>query len=182
MAEVETMALGGNQVIDISKALATQGWMSETELTYLAECAQKSKEIVEIGCYKGRSANAIAPHTNGILTCVDIWSESGTDGWYYDVFMENTKEYKNIVPVNHSSIYAARMFQGLGKTFDMIFIDAAHDEYNFPLDIVAWRPLLRPGGILCGHDYSPEFPAVIDTVKRMIPSYRVIDTIWTTEL
>jgi predicted O-methyltransferase YrrM len=188
MAEVERMAVrrseGGHViVVNIEKALRTTGWMSEAELTFLAEAASKCKNtIVEIGCYKGRSACAIAANTKAELYCVDIWSECGTDGWYYDVFRENVKEYKNIVAVNHASLYAARKFAEIGMRFDLVFIDAAHDEYNVRQDILAWRPLLADGGIFCGHDYDfKDWPDVKKIVDEMIPKIRVVDTIWIEE-
>lgn len=169
--------------MNIERSLKTQGWMSEAELTYLAEAAEKSINIAEIGCYKGRSACAIAANTEATVYCVDIWSECGTDGWYYDVFMKNTEGLTNIIPVNRASIYAAREFAAKGEMFDMIFIDAAHDAFNVRLDIEAWKTLLSPGGILCGHDYGFEgWPDVKLIVDELVPGVRVIDTIWTTEL
>jgi len=45
--------------MNIERAQATTGWMSDAELTYLAECAGKSTAIVEIGSWKGRSTLAL---------------------------------------------------------------------------------------------------------------------------
>ncbi len=167
-------------MIDVSKALTVQGWMSHAELTFLAETASKCEgDFVEIGSYKGRSACAIAPHLKGHLYCVDIWSECGTDGWYYDVFTENTKQYENIIPVNRSSIMAAREFAAKGMKFGAIFIDAAHDHFNVRQDINAWRPLLAEGGVFCGHDYDfIHHPDVKTVVDQMLGPVDVVDTIW----
>jgi predicted O-methyltransferase YrrM len=165
--------------MNIEKALTVQGWMSPVELNWLAETASRSKMIVEIGAYKGRSACALAANTTGWVHCVDIWSECGTDGWYYDVFLENTRDYKNIVPVNHASLFAARKYAAMDTRFDMIFIDAAHDQYNVRQDIMAWRPLLAEGGVFCGHDYGfIHWPDVKTIVDEMIPGVQVVDTIW----
>jgi predicted O-methyltransferase YrrM len=163
----------------IEKALTVQGWMSETELRWLAEAASRSKNIVEIGVYKGRSTCALAANTTGTVYSVDIWSECGTDGWYYDVFRANTAHLDNVAPVNRASIWAAREFAATGARFDMIFIDAAHDEYNVRQDIAAWRPLLAEGGIFCGHDYGfVHWPDVKRVVDEIIPGVEVVDTIW----
>ena len=168
--------------VDISRAIQTQGWMSETELTYLAEAANRIPEggsIAEIGSYKGRSACAIAGNTEARLYCCDIWSECGTDGWYYDVFCENTKHLKNIVPVNRASIWAAREMAAWGMKLNMIFIDAAHDRFNVLQDILAWRPLLAEGGLLCGHDYNfKDHPEVAPAVHQILGEVDVVDTIW----
>ena len=48
----------GKGRMNISQALATQGWMSEQELLWLADAASRSQTIVEIGVYKGRSTCA----------------------------------------------------------------------------------------------------------------------------
>lgn len=43
--------------------------------------------------------------------------------------------------------------------FDFVFIDADHTLAAVRADIEAWAPKVRPGGLLCGHDYdNPEFP------------------------
>jgi predicted O-methyltransferase YrrM len=167
-------------MVNVEKSLGVQGWMSEVELRWLAETASRCEEpIVEIGVYKGRSTCALAGHTTGIVYSVDIWSECGTDGWYYDVFCNNTAHLANVIPVNRASIWAAREFAAKGQRFDMIFIDAAHDEYNVRQDILAWRPLLAEGGVFCGHDYGfIHWPDVKRIVDEMIPGVEVIDTIW----
>jgi predicted O-methyltransferase YrrM len=153
--------------------------MSSTELRWLAETASRFKDIVEIGVYKGRSTCAIAGNTDGTVYSVDIWSECGTVGWYYDVFRQNIAHLHNVMPVNHASIYAARQFASYGQTFDFIFIDAAHDLYNVRQDIMAWRPLLNEGGVFAGHDYGfAGWPDVKSIVDEMIPGVQVIDTIW----
>lgn len=168
--------------VNIQHALGIQGWMSPVELTFLAETAQKSKRIVEIGSYKGRSVCAMAPNTEGHIWCVDIWSECGTDGWYYDVFCRNTAPYKNITAVNRASLWAAREFAEQGQTFDLIFIDAAHDQFNVRQDIPAWRTLLAPGGVFAGHDYGfKDWPDVKTVVDELVGPVRVIDTIWVAE-
>jgi len=165
--------------VDISKALTVQGWMSLTELNWLAETAARSKMIVEIGAYKGRSTCALAANTQGMVYSVDIWSECGTDGWYFDVWRESTSQYENVKPINRASIWAARESVVRGLKYDFIFIDAAHDQYNVRQDINAWRPLLAEGGVFAGHDYGfAGWPDVKMIVDELIPGVQVIDTIW----
>lgn len=165
--------------IDIAKALTVQGWMSSAELTWLAETASRSKRIVEIGAYKGRSTCALAGNTDGLVYSVDIWSECGTDGWYFDVWRNNTAQFNNVLAINRASIWAAREFATGGMRFDLIFIDASHDQYNVRQDIMAWRPLLAQGGVFAGHDYGfVHWPDVKRVVDEMIPNVQVVDTIW----
>ena len=63
----------------------------------------------------------------------------------------------------------------------MIFIDAGHSYEEVKQDILAWRPLLREGGILCGHDLykdGPYHPGVKQAVDELIVNYTVTGTIW----
>lgn len=49
---------------------------------------------------------------------------------------------------------------------DFVFIDAAHSYAAVKQDIEAWRPKVRPGGWLGGHDYHPAFPGVVKAVDE----------------
>lgn len=44
---------------------------------------------------------------------------------------------------------------------DLVFVDAQHDYDEIVVDINFWRPKLRSGGIMAGHDYGPYWPAVV---------------------
>lgn len=65
-------------------------------------------------------------------------------------------------------------------TQDFVFIDADHREDAVAADIKAWRSKVRPGGLLCGHDYSPRFPGVVSAVTHQLGSVSVHapSTIW----
>lgn len=51
------------------------------------------------------------------------------------------------------SVDAANMLSKDGRLYDFIYIDADHSKAAVAADIAAWYPLVRPGGILAGHDY-----------------------------
>lgn len=163
--------------VDIIRAQSVDGWMRPEELQWLAEQAQHHKLIVEVGSWLGRSTRAIADNMPGILYAVDTWRGEGipeeflanrSGNWLFDQFCSNledlirTPDYK-VRPVQMTSVEAARYLGHLRPT--MIFIDAAHDKDNVMADYLAWKPLLAPGGLMCGHDWgSPGVQAALDEV------------------
>lgn len=54
-----------------------------------------------------------------------------------------------------------------GDSFDFILIDASHRIHRVMGDL-RWTRLLRPGGVVCLHDYGPSFPGVIRAVDRFL--------------
>jgi len=65
-----------------------------------------------------------------------------------------------------TSLMASKVFRSY--YFDMVFIDAVHSYKNTKQDIRIWEPLIRPGGVLCGHDYRKRFKGVVDAVDELI--------------
>ncbi len=182
--------------MNIERALHTNGWMSEAELTYIASLAAKSRCIVELGSWRGRSAVCWAENTQGIVYCVDTWANDAygisfpddppdlhrRPEWLLTEFVRNTEGLRNIVPIRSRTEVAAHIFRNLNIRPDVVFVDAGHNEADIVGDLNAWVPLLADGGVLCGHDYSYEgWPDVKRVVDRTIPAFRVIDTLWTTE-
>ncbi len=47
-----------------------------------------------------------------------------------------------------------------GEQYDFIFIDGSH-KYRYVMKDLRWSRLLRPGGVLCMHDYHPDTMGVI---------------------
>lgn len=188
--------------MNIERALKTNGWMSENELAYIASLASKSKLIVELGSWRGRSAVAWAENTSGVVYCIDTWATNAygitfpddpsdlhqRPEWLWNLFVHNTQGLANIFPVRSYTAPAARIFIERGLRPDVVFVDADHQRPGIQADLNAWLPLLADNGVICGHDYSyegwPDVKQVIDeyvAAGRLKP-IRLIDTIWTTEL
>lgn len=171
--------------MNIERALAIDGWMSPSELRWLAEQAAAHERIAEIGSWMGRSSAAMCDHTNGKVWCIDTWMGSdepahdrilgGKDKeWLMGQFLVNAAP--NAIPLRMTSVNAAEYFRRHGMSFDMIFIDGAHDTESVKADILAWRPLLEAGGLFCGHDY---FTTVKEAVDELLVVHEAPDTtIW----
>ena len=57
-----------------------------------------------------------------------------------------------------------------GETYSFVFIDGSH-KLRYVTQDLAWTRLVEPGGIICLHDYHPDFPGVIEAVDRFLARY-----------
>ena len=178
--------------MNIERALATQGWLTEIEATYLADAASCSHLIAEVGSWMGRSTCALASNTPGMVVAVDTWQGSEEhvpmlagkpEGWLFSQFRANTNGLP-VMPIALPSLDAAFLIAKTAMRFDLIFIDACHSYESVKADLEAWLPLLAPGATICGHDYDPIYwPGIVQAVQECVPQFRVVPetTIWTTE-
>lgn len=120
---------------------------------------------VEVGTYKADFAKWWLQHWPGQLVCVDAWRHyhgspdilNHDDATMEAVYAE---ALSRLLPFDHRcvvirdfSLNAAKKLTEAGEQFDCVYLDAAHDYDSVVADIAAWWPLVKPGGILSGHDY-----------------------------
>jgi predicted O-methyltransferase YrrM len=160
--------------INIENALKIEGWMEPHDLEWLARHAAEAHTICEVGCWKGRSTTVLADNTPGIVYAVDTWLGSEEHNppvqGLIEAFEANMRKYivgGKVLQLRASSIDAAGQLAAFDKQFDMIFIDASHDYENVKADILAWRPLVAPGGLLCGHDAG--HPPIMQALAEVLP-------------
>lgn len=177
-----------------------EGWMAQDELEWLGRMASTRKAIVEVGCWKGRSTKALAAATPGVVYAVDHWKGSSTrdettieveksgSEAIYRIFCDNLKgeiECGKVVSIRAESGKAARVLGRLlgSEGADMVFIDADHTYESVKRDIGLWKPLLRAGGLLSGHDYSSIWPGVVRAIKESLPGHSIgCRSIWQFEV
>jgi hypothetical protein len=49
---------------------------------------------------------------------------------------------------------------------DFVFLDGDHRHDAVAADIRAWMPKVKKGGLICGHDFTPGWPGVVQAVKE----------------
>lgn len=118
-------------------------------------------KMVEVGSLEGISTLLFASCVDTVYSvdCYDYTvPETGRipehDQMFVEaerMFIERTKDVPNIVKIRKTSVEAAKDFAD--ASLDAVYIDAEHDEVNVRLDIKTWRPKIKPGGILSGHDF-----------------------------
>jgi predicted O-methyltransferase YrrM len=188
--------------INVSRAVAIPGYMAEKELLWLAAQAARAPVIVEIGSWKGRSTRALGDHALGTVFAVDHWKgqlrdpaaaptreiqvRCKGDGQMirreFDENLADLIKVRKVVPVDWNSQ------DGLPPTLvpfrekvDFLFIDGDHSYVGCRSDIETYGPLLRPGGILSGHDYNtqPRHAGVRRIVDELYASRtQFCKTIW----
>lgn len=112
--------------------------------------------MLEIGSFSGVSSELFALHAKSIV-CVDPY-ESYPEIDYESIlsaekqFAEMMSNYLNITKIKLKSNDAISLFED--ETFDLIYIDGAHDYENVSKDIKSWIPKIKKGGYISGHDFS----------------------------
>ncbi len=168
-----------------------EGWFSDQEgLQYLTECmAFPGEIIVELGTWMGRSTSWVAEwiHSHeGKLYCVDLWQawERGNDRtpWQdFEWYMWKTNLLDSINVLKKDTVAAAEEFDD--ESVALVMFDADHSREQLTKELKAWIPKVKPGGILCGHDYNnPSHPDVTQVVNQFFGKPdRVKDWFWVVE-
>jgi len=128
------------------------GWLSEAEGAALAQLAA-GKQALEIGSYCGLSTICMAQTAQEVVA-VDPFDGRGTP-LPRDTFAEfsaNLKRYGVAVRAHRGTIN--EVGPCLEPSFDLVFIDGAHDVDSVRNDIGWARRLLRPEGLVAFHDYG----------------------------
>ncbi len=145
--------------------------------------------LLEIGSFRGGSTVALghaARLKNHVIYCVDLWAEyqKQTDFINMD---RNQLDAPFIMQefISNTSFIKDRLFMLRGNApdfykimsndlYSMVFIDGAHNYDSVVDDIIFGLKVIRPGGILCGHDYHSRGIDVKKAVHDIILSSRAL--------
>lgn len=181
--------------LNLARARGITGWMDDEELKWLARAARSCRTIVEVGCYQGRSTRALADHCPGVVFAVDPWdgyvNDDGSQAkWITDLRVAHEAFRRNLA--DHLASGRVVELQGTLETAlptleayglaDLVFIDGDHRYEAVVSDIALARSIVRPGGIISGHDFRhATWPGVRRAVEESFPgAFQVCRTIWST--
>jgi hypothetical protein len=138
----------------------------------------------EIGVAQGLHAEVLCQTIPDLLLfLVDPWR--GYHGYtdyldkrlknFYAEAQQRLQKY-NTIFIRDFSSNAVQQFDK--NSLDFVYIDGAHDLWNVVNDITLWEPIVRPGGIIYGHDYkrstNPKYQQhVVDAVNAYTYSHKV---------
>lgn len=123
--------------------------------------ADQPSTFVELGTYCGRSFAFLAVEilNSGkpiAAWTYDVWADF-EEQWSKDLVQAKFRDHIPFTAAifirrNDSAVASLNFEDG---EVDFAFIDAAHDHASVDLDIRAWWPKIRSGGVMAGHDYWP---------------------------
>lgn len=132
-----------------------------------------AKKVYSVDCYDYH-----VPPTGRIAEMDDMFKEAEK------IFVDRTKDIKNIVKIKKTSVEAAKDFED--GSLDCVYIDAEHIYDYILADVRAWKDKVKKGGILCGHDFDHNHS---ENIKKILKDFDLLhnltiysDTSWSVEI
>lgn len=137
---------------------------------------------VEVGTAEGIYSAVLCLHIPNIeLTCVDPYKP------YYreTTLLKNLDQQERCLKLAHDKLdkYGVKFIREDGflgarhfadESLDFVYIDGDHAFDYVMLDLIAWYPKLRKGGIMAGHDYYRFRGAgVVDAVNAFTNAHQI---------
>lgn len=109
----------------------------------------------EVGTFRGDHAELLLLSRPKELHLIDWWSQVSAEKpeWKEHKQWVQARFAKNSTVIIHDGD-ARKILPTFDRHyFDWIYIDANHEYWAVTKDIALAVPLVKPGGILCGHDF-----------------------------
>lgn len=135
-------------------------------------------KIAEIGVFMGRgtalwNVELINKNINYDYYAIDHFlgsseHEKGVD--YYNICKNNLGIILDRIKlIQNESISESKNYSD--EFFDVVYIDASHEYENVKQDILSWYPKVKNGGFICGDDYHPGWPGVVEAVNDLFGNF-----------
>lgn len=153
--------------------------------------------LVEIGSFAGESTrvfldaglrvHAIDPWDNAVRDRLHegAWNYNPNHRWHFDM-ADAERVFDALLPpypdrlVKRKGYDAGFVEEYAPGSLDAVYIDSIHTFEETTAAIRRWRPKVKAGGLLAGHDYVSYFPGVMRAVSETLgqPQRVFADTSW----
>lgn len=150
----------------------------------------QNKTMVEIGSFIGESTIIFAQHFKQVIAIDPFLTgydpEDPTSRFdfneVYQEYLDRTSPYKNIKTLTLTSDDAVDILKD--ELFDFIYVDGIHQYEQVLIDIKNYLLLVKPNGIIGGHDYGGVWEGVKKAVDESLgqPDKTFKDTSWIKQL
>ena len=171
---------------NLEKYLNTRNYFVYKDFYKMIASMEGIARVAEVGTWKGHSISFLVKEmiksgkSDMEVYAIDIWEEAEWPNaddeflnnelpYMYDIYNLNLKRNnvrQHVQDIKKLSHEAADDFED--QYFDFVYLDADHREEAVIRDITAWKPKVRKGGILSGHDY---YNAGSNKVKDVVDNF-----------
>jgi len=161
------------------------GWFEGGSLSWVAEVAPKCQLVIEIGVWLGRSTYQWCEHCPGKVIAIDHFLGSESHGERNTTHKRAVADRDGLIAeakhnlsrwidngklelLEMSSAQAALQLDGCVMA-DLVYIDSDHSYECVSEEITRWLPLVKPGGILAGHDRT--WQGVKRAIDELLPDW-----------
>lgn len=138
-------------------------WSCRSEM---AKALCPGKRCAEIGVFRGGFSSSMLGERPAVLVLVDPWKSQPKNVYpndnanvddvtfekYYQEVCSTFGKNPRVSIIRGFSVEASRSFHD--EEFDMVYLDAIHTTEAVFKDACTWWPKVKPGGWLCGHDFT----------------------------
>jgi len=163
------------------------GWFDFQDIYRDAVAEAKDGDVlVELGTYLGQSAAFMAECIKNSgkklkFYAVDLFQHTDDNDhkevnrdiftqFWHNMELCGVSEY--IIPLKMSTAEAAAYLEEKEGQLDFVFVDANHTYPYVKADLENYLPLIKPGGVLSGHDIY--FESVRKAVDEVLPKAEIL--------
>lgn len=157
------------------------GYMTEEELDWLFENAQKYSSILEVGSYKGKSTHALLSGTKGTVTAIEPFNLDLNPK--SEIYIDKLRNmfYNNLKGFNNLKVLETIYQNTNTEPMEMTFLDFTTDYQETIKALNHFVP--RTTKLICGHEYSKDWEGVVKAVDEVFGKPDgVVGMIWYKQL
>ena len=146
---------------------------AKTRFDLLDNLPKDFKVGIEIGVRFGYYSDEMLKRTNMKVYSVDPWERNSElhepERAWADTRVLLDKYGDRSIMVRDYSYNVDMDFED--ESVDFVYIDGLHTYEAVKFDIMLYWPKVKPGGVLAGHDYGPDWPGIVKTVDEFVEKH-----------